>query len=661
MNKFCEGKFVTIDGETFYKIENYNLMDDFFMTITSSSDVWNFCWSKGGVTAGRINSDNAIFPYYTADKVSDDKSYTGPYTLIEVNKSGALIYWEPFSLFRNSPAVGKKDICKLQYSIYKNTEGSCVWFEEVNNELKLSFRYCWTSSAKFGLVRKAVVTNLDNSEVSLRILDGCQNILPACISSDFQNNNSVLLDAYKKTDLDKITHLALFSLSSVVSDKAEPCEALYANTCWFSTDDKVYLNPNSPKDFFENNCNEFQTLKGKRSSCFIEKEINLDSKVSSNSWYQIFDTSLDACRIESLKKIISNKADATKLLENDILKTNKTLLSYVSEADGVQNTADKMTCLHHFANVMFNIMRGGLIADNGKIHLQDFASFTEKRNKKESENIRALIKNNFPSEENVEYNKLYIVVKKTENCQIERLFLEYMPLTFSRRHGDPSRPWNRFNINLQDSNGNPMLNYEGNWRDIFQNWEALSYSYPQYIKNMCAKFVNAMTIDGFNPYKISRNGIDWEVPDSNNPWAQIGYWGDHQVIYLEKLLESYSNINKNELISFLNEPLFTSSNVPYRIKSYKDILSNPRNTIVFDKELSATLLANSKVYGTDAKLVLDKNSNPSLVTLTTKLLQIVISKSANLIPGGGIWLNTQRPEWNDAKNEIGRASCRERV
>jgi hypothetical protein len=26
----------------------------------------------------------------------------------------------------------------------------------------------------------------------------------------------------------------------------------------------------------------------------------------------------------------------------------------------------------------------------------------------------------------------------------ERLVLAYLPLTFSRRHGDPSRPWNRF-------------------------------------------------------------------------------------------------------------------------------------------------------------------------------------------------------------------------
>ena len=96
-NKKCEGLFTELDGEQVYKIKNYDTMDDFFMTIISASDIWNFCWSQGGITAGRINCDKALFPYYTADKVSDAKSYTGPYTLIAVNKGGKRILWEPFA------------------------------------------------------------------------------------------------------------------------------------------------------------------------------------------------------------------------------------------------------------------------------------------------------------------------------------------------------------------------------------------------------------------------------------------------------------------------------------------------------------------------------------------------------------------------------------
>ena len=43
--KKAKGYFTTIPGEIgqFYKIENYDCMEDFFMTITSASDIWNFC------------------------------------------------------------------------------------------------------------------------------------------------------------------------------------------------------------------------------------------------------------------------------------------------------------------------------------------------------------------------------------------------------------------------------------------------------------------------------------------------------------------------------------------------------------------------------------------------------------------------------------------
>ena len=83
-----KGSFIQMDGELYYKIENYDLMDNFFMTITSSTDVWNTLWSQGGITAGRIDCDHAVFPYYTADKIADGKDFTGSYTGIIVEKTG---------------------------------------------------------------------------------------------------------------------------------------------------------------------------------------------------------------------------------------------------------------------------------------------------------------------------------------------------------------------------------------------------------------------------------------------------------------------------------------------------------------------------------------------------------------------------------------------
>ena len=153
MSKKTQGSLITLNGEEYYKIANYDCMEDFFMTMISASDIWNFCWSKGGLTAGRIDCDHAIFPYYTADKVKDAKSYTGPHTEITVKTSSSTEIWKPFEEI-DSSLLDSND---FERNLYKNVPGTKIIFEEINKKVNLAFRYCWTSSAKFGLVRKATI------------------------------------------------------------------------------------------------------------------------------------------------------------------------------------------------------------------------------------------------------------------------------------------------------------------------------------------------------------------------------------------------------------------------------------------------------------------------------------------------------------------------
>ena len=47
------GSIEKFAGQTWYKIANVDSIPQFFMTITSSSDAWNFIWSNGALTAGR--------------------------------------------------------------------------------------------------------------------------------------------------------------------------------------------------------------------------------------------------------------------------------------------------------------------------------------------------------------------------------------------------------------------------------------------------------------------------------------------------------------------------------------------------------------------------------------------------------------------------------
>jgi hypothetical protein len=218
-----------------------------------------------------------------------------------------------------------------------------------------------------------------------------------------------------------------------------------------------------------------------------------------------------------------------------------------------------------------------------------------------------------------------------------------MPLKFSRRHGDPSRPWNKFSINTRNEiDGSKILDYEGNWRDIFQNWEALAHSYPEFIESMIHKFLNATTFDGYNPYRVTKGGFDWETIEPDDPWSYIGYWGDHQIIYLLKFLEFINNHKPGRLESFFTKDLFVYANVPYKIKSYQELLKNPKDTIIFDQQLDNKIREERSTLGADGALLRDEHRFIIKANFIEKILATSLAKLSNFIPEGGIWMNTQR-------------------
>jgi hypothetical protein len=196
------------------------------------------------------------------------------------------------------------------------------------------------------------------------------------------------------------------------------------------------------------------------------------------------------------------------------------------------------------------------------------------------------------------------------------------------------------------------LDYQGNWRDIFQNWEPLAYAYPEFVEGMICKFLNATTADGYNPYRVTRDGIEWETPAPEDPWANIGYWSDHQIIYLEKLLEISAKFHPDKLQTMLERKIFSYANVPYQIKEYAALLADWYDTINFDWELDGQINTTVQEMGTDGKLVLAAGGNVFHVNLAEKLLSLLLAKLVNFVPTGGIWMNTQRPEWNDANNAL---------
>ncbi|MDZ7757800.1 hypothetical protein [Rhodohalobacter sp.] len=299
---------------------------------------------------------------------------------------------------------------------------------------------------------------------------------------------------------------------------------------------------------------------------------------------------------------------------------------------------------------LFNIMRGGIFDDNYNIEKNDFVSYLKSANQEVFDRNKDFINS---LDEVFKSTELYRQLEETDDQDLLRLSKEYLPLKFSRRHGDPSRPWNQFSINTHSElDGSKILDYEGNWRDIFQNWEALVHSYPGFIEGMIFKFLNATTFDGYNPYRVTKGGFDWETIDPDDAWSYIGYWGDHQIIYLLKFLEFYRNLQPDALEQLFNKECFTYANVPYRIKSYEQIAKDPKNTIDFDEKLDQKIREKVEKIGADGALLQSKQSDIHRVNFIEKILATVLAKMSNFIPEGGIWMNTQRPEWNDANNAL---------
>jgi len=639
-----KGFYTELDGEDYFKIENFDQMRPFFMTIVSSTDHWLFISSYGALSAGRGNSDRSIFPYYTDDKIIDSQGITGSKSILRIHLDDKIYLWEPFAW----KGIEAYDVSR---SIYKNREGSRIIFEEINHDLGLCFRYGWMFTEEYGIVKRSEIFNQSEDSVMIEILDGATNILPYGVDSKLQNERSTLVDAYKRSELDSSSNLAIYSLSSKIIDTAEPSESLRANSTWscgIEVSD-ILLSDLQLADFIADGKVLQETdIKAEKGAFFLRAELNLE-KDSSRRWYTVFEVGQDINSLERLKKDLNDRASVFKKIESGISEDKASLRRKIGLADGIQLSNDRLSTGRHFSNVLFNIMRGGNFDDQYTIDTADFISHVKNLNRevfKQYQNILDALP------KSVSYHQLRHFIEASGQEQFLRYFLEYLPLTFSRRHGDPSRPWNHFSIELKDEKGNKLRNFEGNWRDIFQNWEALLFSYPEFAPAMITKFSNASTIDGYNPYRISREGIDWEIEEPDDPWSYIGYWGDHQVIYLTKFLEFSFDHHPRRLNELLESEIFTYANVPYRIKGYDSILSDPKDTIVYDRSLADEIGLRVEKIGAEGKMVVNRFGELEKVNLTEKLLVSLLTKLYNFVPDGGIWLNTQRPEWNDANNAL---------
>ncbi|MFO1476749.1 MAG: hypothetical protein U1F98_08870 [Verrucomicrobiota bacterium] len=639
-----QGEFAELDGIQGYRILNADSLRPFLISLASAADHWLFLSSTGALTAGRQTPDLALFPYATDDKIHDSQEVTGGKTIVLAGPPKQRSLWEPFS-------ERSRGAWRIQRNLFRSLSGHLLVFEETNLDLELTFQQGWTSSDQFGFIRRCRLSNHGPQPIEIRILDGLRNLMPCGIGSQFQLEKSTLIDAYKRNELLAATGLGLFRLSSIPVDRPEPAEALKTTVAWnLGLPRRNILICSRQLDRFRQDqpLSTETDIRAERGAYLVESTFPL-APGNTRDWLTAADVGIGPSALADLEHRLSNPAAMRRAVDQDVEQTETELRRIVAESDGIQRTSGPMQDARHFQNVLANVMRGGIFDDPRQVRPDDVARFVQRANSTVAARHAKLFRR---LESNPTHARLLELAAASGDPALERICREYLPLTFSRRHGDPSRPWNRFAIAPRDPDGRRRLDYEGNWRDVFQNWEALSRSFPAYLPGMICRFVNASTADGYNPYRLTRDGFDWEITDPHDPWSFIGYWGDHQVIYLVKLLELLDQHDPGTLRSFLTRDIFSYAHVPYRIKPHAEILENAKDTVVFDAALHESILRRAAQIGGDGKLLPGSNGGVYQVNLTEKLLVPLLAKYANLIPEAGIWLNTQRPEWNDANNAL---------
>lgn len=637
------GAFVDLDDERFYRIAQYDALAPFFMTVVSAADHWLFVSSTGGMTAGRGEVERALFPYAPVDRIHDAAASSGGFTVVLVQRGGRTALWEPF-------ALDSRLVYRLTRNLYKSSAGHRLCFEEINHDLGMVFRAEWTTSERFGFLKRSTLINTAATAAEVRVLDGLRNLIPAGVPKRLQDGMSCLTDAYKFAERVPGTSLAVYALTAAIIDQPVAMESLLATVAWSDglPGSTVLLTERQHAKFRRGETPAAEeSARGLRGVYAVASSFPIAAGAQQR-WVLGADIGLDQVAVTRLAALLRDGRCGSEAAA-DAEAGGRRLRAIVGSADGLQSGGDEMATTHHFANVLFNVMRGGLPLRGYAIPTADFVRFVEERSRAIAEAQRSWLAQLPPV---AECETLAQAVRARGDADFERLWLEYLPFGFSRRHGDPSRPWNRFSIRLRGADGAELLEYQGNWRDIFQNWETLGVSFPGYLGHMVAKFVNGSTIDGYNAYRVTRAGVEWEEPAPDDPWATIGYWGDHQVVYLLALLQWADRFEPGRFHEWLEREVFAYTAVPYRIASYEAMRRDPRATITFLEAEHDAIREREAREGTDARLVRAADGSIKHVNLTEKLLLVALVRLANLIPGGGIWMNTQRPEWNDANNAL---------
>ena len=214
-----------------------------------------------------------------------------------------------------------------------------------------------------------------NEPLPVEFVDGLQNILPAGAPLLVQANSSNLVDAYKWTELDAATGLAMYALYSRISDRAEPAESLRANVVYgLGLDAPTVLLSSLQLDDFRlgKPVVREDRKRGIRGAYFQLARLVLPPR-GSQRWQIVADVERTQGQVVDLIRHLADPAAAALAVAHSVDAGCDELARIIAGADGFQSTAEEPVTAHHYANVLFNVLRGGIFHDQYRVSAADFA------------------------------------------------------------------------------------------------------------------------------------------------------------------------------------------------------------------------------------------------------------------------------------------------
>jgi hypothetical protein len=635
-----------------FTIKNYNQKRPFASFLPGISGplgmpLWAFYVNRAqGISGFGVRDKNQpMMPFTPANKAYESVAASGFRTFIKHNGD----VYEPFAV--TTPFPHQMSVNQASFSI-----------EETNTTLGLTTKvlyYGLPQESLSGLVRTTTFTNTSTAALTLEILDGIAEFLPAGIQNDVFKSLSNIMASW--ISVERLDHqLGFFKLRSSTSDSSE------VKTM---NEGHFYL----------------AVHQGKRITPIVDPGLVFDYDTSKQ--VPVYFKNHDVSHIQAQPQVTTNMIPTSFIPLTITLQPGEStsvyaIAGYVREFSQLQRHLDSLSS----------------------------EAYWQSKEQEAADVITVLTKEINTSSARPLFDA-YV-----EQAYLDNILRGGYPVQlgqntyhlYSRRHGDLERDYNFFTIAPEFySQGN------GNFRDVCQNRRLDVAFHPEVKRANIYQFLNLIQLDGYNPLSIngatflmknldpvgpllSKYKVDisalldllhkpftpvqvmyelqsfpftpgeelmevFEVIMSNatlqaNAQFGEGYWTDH-FTYVLDLIDNYMGIYPDDVIDFLYQDTsyrYFESPVTVRPLHEKITISSEGNVRQYhglrhpDEEKIQHLHLNQ--HGTNWAI---HQGTVYQTNLYAKLLTLVLTKHSLLDRFDyGIEMEADKPGWNDAMNGL---------